>query len=105
MAVTYFADFTRDDETEVTVEYSISGGCAAHMGSLSYAGHPAEAPEVEIVKVFNESGPVKHTDAEDERWCQWIVENHEDDGPDPDDERDRIAEDRAFYAGQPYGDD
>jgi predicted dehydrogenase len=105
MASTFTITLHRDDETEVTVEYSISGGCSAHMGSLTYAGHPEESPEVEIVDVFTESGSLKWTDAEDERWCQYILENHEDDGPDPDDERDRIAEDRAFYDSQPYGED
>lgn len=99
MAKTYLSDFDRDDETPVTVEYTISGGCAAHMGSLSYAGHPAEAPEVEFVKAFNDAGPVVLTDAESERMYQWIIENHEDDGPDSDDwydARDERAKDWSY---------
>jgi len=87
MTRTFFEKFTRDDqETEIEVEYSISGGCPAHMGSLTYPGHPAEAPEVEIVKAWEVASEkdITLTDAEDERMCQWIIENHEDDGPDPD---------------------
>lgn len=83
MPRTFSQDFDRDDETEVTVDYTISGGCAAHYGSMTYAGHPAEAPEVEIVKAYTDAGPVVLTQAEDERFCQWIIENHEDEGDDP----------------------
>lgn len=35
----------------VFAEYTLSGGCPAHMGSMSYAGHPAEPAELEFVKV------------------------------------------------------
>lgn len=83
MARTHFQDFDRDAGTSVTVEYTVSGGCAAHMGTLSYEGHPSEPPEVEIVKAFNDDGPVVLTSAEDERFCLWIMENHEDEGDDP----------------------
>lgn len=38
-------------EVLVFAEYTLTGGCSAHMGSLSYAGHPAEGPELEFVKV------------------------------------------------------
>jgi len=79
--------FTRDDgETEIEVDYTISGGCIAHMGSLNYPGHPAEDPEVEIIKAHDADGKeVQLTDAEDLRMCQWIIENHEDDEPDYED--------------------
>lgn len=88
MPRTFFQDFDRDDGTPVTVEYSARGGCPAHYGSMSYAGHPAEGPEIEIVKAFNDAGPVSLTDAEDERMWLWIAEHHEDDEPDYDDWRD-----------------
>jgi hypothetical protein len=50
--------FTHETSFEVTpkksvlvfIEYSLTGGCSAHYGSLSYAGHPAEGPELEFVK-------------------------------------------------------
>lgn len=35
----------------IFAEYTLSGGCPAHYGSLSYAGHPAEPAELEFVKV------------------------------------------------------
>lgn len=83
MPRTFSQDFERDDETEVTVDYTISGGCAAHYGSFNYPGHPGEPPEVEIVKAYTDAGPVVLTQTEDERFCQWIIENHEDEGDDP----------------------
>lgn len=42
-----------DKETEIEVEITVhSWGCSAHMGSMSYAGHPAEGPEVEITDAW-----------------------------------------------------
>ena len=93
MARTYFMDFNRLDEaeTEITVEYTISGGCPAHYGSLTYPGHPAEAPEVEIVRAWvippkgqsdKDAPDITLTEAEDEKFRQYIIENHEDEGPD-----------------------
>jgi hypothetical protein len=35
----------------VFAEYTLSGGCPAHMGSMNYAGHPAEPAELEFIKV------------------------------------------------------
>jgi hypothetical protein len=51
---TFFRKALLDDkETEIEVEIAVhSWGCSAHMGSFSYAGHPAEGPEVEIVKAW-----------------------------------------------------
>ncbi len=76
MSRSYFETFEREDEMEVTVEYTWSPGCPAHYGSMTYPGHPAEPPEVEIVKVVSASGEIKWTDAEDEKWSLWIMENH-----------------------------
>lgn len=92
MTRTHFLDWTRDDEAEmdITVEYTISGGCPAHMGSLNYPGHPAEAPEVEIVRAWvippkgesdKDAPDITLTDAEVEKVCDYIIENHEDEGP------------------------
>lgn len=103
MTRTHFLDWTRDDEaeTDITVEYTISGGCPAHMGSLNYPGHPAEAPEVEIVNVwlFDEDAKqkltrvhVSLTDAEAEKVRDYILENPPEDDGDPDDARERKAE-------------
>ena len=54
MTETFFRKALLDDkETEIEVEIAVhSWGCSAHMGSMSYAGHPAEGPEVEIVKAW-----------------------------------------------------
>lgn len=54
MSQTFFRSATLDDgETEIEVEIAVhSWGCAAHMGSMSYAGHPAEGPEVEIIDAW-----------------------------------------------------
>lgn len=43
MTETFFRTALLDDrETEIEVEIAVhSWGCAAHMGSMSYAGHPA----------------------------------------------------------------
>lgn len=42
-----------DRETEIEVEVTVhSWGCAAHMGSMTYAGHPAEGPEVEVTDAW-----------------------------------------------------
>lgn len=94
MPRTHFQDFERDDGTPITLEFTATGGCPAHMGSLSYAGHPAEGPEIEIVGAYAETGryvspighpevePVTLTDAEDERMRQWLLENFVDDHDD-----------------------
>jgi hypothetical protein len=35
----------------IFAEYTLTGGCRAHYGSLTYPGHPAEPAELEFVKV------------------------------------------------------
>ena len=72
MPRTHETTFERDDETEVTVEYTITGIVPATYWQ------PSEGGEVEIVKVTDADGnPVQHTDAEDEKWSTWIAENHD----------------------------
>ena len=40
-------------EVVLDVDFKVtSSGCAAHMGSLSYAGHPAEPPEISIEHIY-----------------------------------------------------
>lgn len=84
-----------DAETDdvVEVEFSYSGGCAAHMGSMNYAGHPAEGPEIEVLKAWRElpdgsSEEVVLTDQERERCEIAIAENWEDDDYDDYDDYD-----------------
>ncbi len=87
---TYFKTCSRDDgETKVTVEYRVtSPGCSAHYGSMSYEGHPAEAPEIEFVTAFTDTEDnVKLTDVESQRFYEEIVCNHEEDDYDPYDDR------------------
>lgn len=35
-----------------TIDFSYRAGSPAHMGSLSYPGHPADPPEIEIETIF-----------------------------------------------------
>jgi len=73
VSATCFHTAVRDDgETEVEVEIDVhSWGAPAHYGSLSYPGHPAEPPEVEIIDAwlmsdaaFADAPRLKLTDAE-----------------------------------------
>lgn len=77
MTRTHLTTFERDDETEVTVQYTITP-----IIPQTY-WQPAEGGEVEIVKVTDENNvAIQTTDEEDEKWCLWISENHEDDSDD-----------------------
>jgi hypothetical protein len=54
MAATYFYErqFEIGSKTVlIFAEYTLTGGCPAHYGSLTYPGHPAEPAELEFVKV------------------------------------------------------
>lgn len=90
MTRTYFQTFNRLDkaETDITVEYLSSGG---HPGSWD---EPPEGSEIEIIDAWIDDGTqecitVKLTDAEVEKFTNWLVENHEDDDePDYDYHRD-----------------
>lgn len=86
---TYFHTFTRDDDSEVTLEYTY------HPGEPASYDDPGYGPEIEIVSILDDT----LTEAEDERACSEISEQHEDDsGPDPDDLRD-AAIDRKLTEG------
>lgn len=39
-------------EITLSVEFQWRAGVPAHMGSLSYPGHPAEPPELEIETIY-----------------------------------------------------
>jgi hypothetical protein len=68
----------------VFAEYTFSAGIPAHMGSLSYAGHPAEPAEIEFVKVEinttdenpKEAKPENYFPAPD--WLITILSNDDD---------------------------
>ena len=54
MARTHFYETTFQvwrKEILVFCEYTLTGGCPAHYGDMNYPGHPAEAAELEFVKV------------------------------------------------------
>ena len=88
--------FLRDDEeTEVFVTYRMtSAGCPAHMGSMTYPGHPEEPPEFEVDTVENAEGQEISSMLTDAEWTRLDDEvfehgcDHADAGPDPDDLRD-----------------
>ena len=76
MARTFFMDFNRldPDETEITVEYSITPHIPATWDD------PAEGGEVEIVKAFTTDDPdVTLTADECQKFAEHIAEHHEDD--------------------------
>lgn len=69
---THEAEFERDDGSHVFVSYTISSVYPATYWE------PAEGGEVEITAVTDADGKaVKWTDAEDDKWCSWIGENHD----------------------------
>ena len=99
MSRTFFRDAMRDDgETGIVVEYSCHGEEAATYDD------PGCGPEVEIVDAWNKADEnmvkaprITLTDAEDARICMEIADDPPwDDGPDPDDERDRSRDDEMM---------
>jgi hypothetical protein len=97
MAHTHVMDFERDDGTEVCVEYTISPydpGVSSGPAEICY---PPEGGEVEIVRVNDAAGnDIKWTDDEDQKWSDYIAQNHDfDDGDDPDYDRDVRWEDES----------
>lgn len=64
---------------EMLVEYEFditSRGCSAHMGSLSYEGHPAEAAEFEIT-VYGMKFPNQAADAAQLEMPGWLKDSLE----------------------------
>jgi hypothetical protein len=87
------------DETEVVVEYTYSHGYPECGPTYDCGGTPAEPAEIEIVKVTSAGVAIIPTDAEIEAWETYALENHEDDGPDPDYLRD-LRMDEMMCRGQ-----
>jgi hypothetical protein len=81
-------------ETEVTIHYTATPGTPERGPTYACGGTPAEPAEVEIVRVTVDGVEIEPTDAEIEAWTTWVWENHEDDSPDPDDERDWRRDER-----------
>ena len=60
--------------SELIVEYEFNitaSGCSAHMGSLSYEGHPAEAAEFEIT-VLGIGFPKQEADVPELEMPSWL---------------------------------
>lgn len=91
-------------EISAEIDYHIGAGSPAHMGSLSYPGHPAEPAEIEIesvalVIIDKTSSPPETIRQEAPQWLVNFIANSdgvfqalgeaadwgEDQGPDPDD--------------------
>lgn len=73
---TYFETFERDNGTEVTVEYTISNYDPGVSSGPAESCYPPEGGEVEIIRVFDDTGNINATDLEHDKWSTWIAENH-----------------------------
>lgn len=81
--MTYYFTAVRDDrETEIIVEFTARGGCAAQTYGLPENCYPAEPPEIEIIDCWKccdshriDAPTVVLTDAENERICIEILES------------------------------
>lgn len=83
MPQSFFHTFTLDDESEVAVEYTATGGDPGIYSGPYEGSYPATAPEIEILKAHdNQGNTVFLTQEQDEKFCDWLAENHEDDEPD-----------------------
>jgi hypothetical protein len=87
MSRTHSTSFERDDETEVTIEYTISPydpGVSSGPAELCY---PPEGGEVEIIKATVDGKEVSLTDEEGQVWATKIQEEHDFSDDDYDDWR------------------
>jgi hypothetical protein len=64
-------------EVLVVAEFTAVGGCPAHMGSMSYEGHPAEDPEIEFTKIEIKASEQDGW-VEAPKWIYDIFQNDED---------------------------
>jgi hypothetical protein len=87
-----------NDEILMCVEYTYTPGAPEQGPSYASGGQPADPPEVEIVNCWNQAtGKAAELTREDHALtCELLIENHVDDGPDPDDARD-AREDRVEF--------
>lgn len=71
------SDFCRDDEaeTDITVAFTYSPGCAAQTYGPPEKCWPEEPAEVEIQAAFTETEELELTPAEHERIRLWLIEN------------------------------
>ena len=86
-----------DDEVIVAVNYNYSPGRPAVMYLRNGdPGYPADPPEIEAMemKVKGEHVPQWFADAVCDAIHEWLYENHEDEGPDPDAARDRAIDEK-----------
>ena len=69
---------------DLRFHFTVTPGCAAHMGSLTYMGHPAEPPEIEITSIEQDmvTGwiPVEGRMPDGSTWWyvyhDWVLEEH-----------------------------
>jgi len=75
MGETYFQGFTRVDDTEVLVEFSMTPITPAVIWGPHAS--PEEGGEVEIISVHTDADgwAAKWSDEENEVWCDWIEKN------------------------------
>jgi hypothetical protein len=101
----YETDFQIGSKTVmVFAEYTFSAGSPAHMGSLSYEGHPAEPAEIEFVKVEINTTDEDPKTAKSENyfpapdWLVTILSN------DDDIYQEICSQDHDYYPEYEYGD-
>lgn len=108
MAATYFyeTEFQIGSKTVlILAEYTLTGGCSAHMGSFSYAGHPAEGPELEFCKVEINTTDTDPKTAKSENyfaapdWLRDILSN------DDDVYQEICSADHTYYPEYEHGED
>lgn len=95
-----------------SITFSYSPGCPAHMGSLTYPGHPAEPAEIELISahLVNSDGLEPSSEQVNDWAKEWLDSNegysfacnHAEEArrPDPDEAYDRMRDDRDFFAGE-----
>jgi hypothetical protein len=87
------------DEIEIRITYEYTPGCPAQTYGPADNCYPAEAAEIEVIEIMNtDTGEkIEYHDLsleQQENIRSQIRDNHEeDDGPDPDDARDRWQDD------------
>ena len=96
---TFTQQFTHpyNDEILMCVEYTYTPGAPEQGPSYASGGQPADPPEVEIVNCWDQATGASMILVDNElvEIEDLLIENHVDEGPDPDDARD-AREDRAY---------
>jgi hypothetical protein len=108
MAATYFYETQFEIGKKIVLvfaEYTLTGGCPAHMGDLNYPGHPADPAELEFVKVEINTTDADSKTAKAENYFaapDWLVTIlHEDD----DIYQEICSQDHEYYPEYEPGDD